>query len=122
MISSLEAYASDASEIRSFFPVIYVYNPGKVSGFAPATRTSPTVLFLLPTTDNVRALTRDVDGVAMVSREWALLDSLASPGRQPDVSLHLLNDLLLAAHAKRIHDIVSDNAKDMLADLFREEA
>ena len=90
VVSSLEAYAGDVSEIRSFFPVIYVEDPGRVSGFAPATRTSPTVLFLLPTTDNVRAMTQDLDGVAMVSREWALLDSLASPGRQPDASMHLL--------------------------------
>jgi hypothetical protein len=30
----------------------------------------------------------------MVSREWALLDSLASPGRQPDASPPLVEDLV----------------------------
>jgi len=95
VVSSLEAYAGDASQTRSFSPVIYVDDPARVIGFEAVTRASPAVLFLLPTTDHVRGVTRDVDGVAMVSREWALLDSLASPGRQPDVSLCLLDDLAM---------------------------
>ena len=93
VVSSLEAYAGDIGQTRSFFPVIYVNDPAVVRGFTQASPTSPAVLFLLPTTDNVRATVRDRDGVAMVSREWALLDSLASPGRQPDVSMYLLDDL-----------------------------
>jgi hypothetical protein len=52
-------------------------------------------MFLLPINDRVRAVAAVVDGVSMVSREWALLDSLASPGRQPDATMHLLDDLLL---------------------------
>lgn len=95
VVSSLEAFAGDASQSRSFSPVIYVTDPEKVNDFNDATRTSPQVMFLLPITTNVEAATRDVDGVAMVSREWALLDSLASPGRQPDVTLPLLTNLTM---------------------------
>jgi len=52
-------------------------------------------MFLLPITTNMEAVTREVNGIPMVSREWALLDSLASPGRQPDVTLPLLNNLIM---------------------------
>lgn len=95
VVSSLEAYVDDISQTRSFSPVLYVDDPARADGFAPVTRTSPRVMFLLPTTDNVRAVVRDVDGVAMVSPEWALLDSLASPGRQPDATMYLLDDLIM---------------------------
>jgi len=93
VVSSLEAFLRDASQTRSFTPVVYVNDPDTVEGFADATPMSPTIAFLLPTTDNVRFWFDDVDGVAMTSREWALLDSLASPGRQPDATMYLLDEL-----------------------------
>jgi transcriptional regulator with XRE-family HTH domain len=102
VVSSLEAYARDVGRTRSFTPVVYVDDPAAVDGFNPATRTSPTVLFLLPTTDNVRTFARDVEGVPMVSREWAILDSLASPGRQPDATVYLLDDLTLDRWTRRV--------------------
>jgi len=95
IVSSLEAYLEDASVVRSFSPVVYVNNPATVTDFDDVSRTSPAMAFLLATTDNVRAVTRDVNGTAMVSREWALLDSLASPGRQPDATMYLIDDLVL---------------------------
>ncbi|MDR1189743.1 MAG: helix-turn-helix transcriptional regulator [Bifidobacteriaceae bacterium] len=94
VVSSLEAYLEDASRARSFSPVVYVDDPTRAGSFANADRTSPAVVFLLPTTDNVRAVCRDVRGTRMVSREWGLLDSLASPGRQPDATEHLIDDLI----------------------------
>jgi len=97
VVSSLEAYSRDVSQTRSFYPVVYVTTPETVRGFLPATPTSPLVMFFLATTDNVTAVTQTVDGVRMVSREWALLDSLASPGRQPDASMYLLDDLIMDA-------------------------
>lgn len=97
VVSSLEAFARDVSETRSFFPVVYVDHPDRVDGFSEATRMSPQVMFVLPITPNVEAVRRDADGIAMVSREWGLLDSLASPGRQPDVTMNLLSDLVLEA-------------------------
>ena len=93
IVSSLEAFSGDVSHIHSFVPVIYVDDPDRVD-FPEATRTSPRIMLILPTTRNVEAVTRDVSGIAMVSREWGLLDSLASPGRQPDAALHLVNDLI----------------------------
>ena len=95
VLSSLEAYVGDGSRVRSFSQVMYVNDPASVTGFPPVTRTSPNVMFLLPSTANVRVATRRVGSVAMVSREWALLDSLASPGRQADFTMWLLDDLIV---------------------------
>ena len=95
IVSSLEAYLEDASVVRSFSPVVYVNDPATVAGFGDVNRTSAAMAFLLSTTENVRAVTRPVNGTAMVSREWALLDSLASPGRQPDATWYLIDDLIV---------------------------
>ena len=97
VVSSMEAFLRDASQTRSFTPVVYVTDPVAVDGFPAATPASPKILFLLPTTDNVRAWSSDIAGVRMVTREWALLDSLASPGRQPDATMYLLDELILEA-------------------------
>ena len=92
-ISSLEAYVQDYKEKRSFYPVIYVEEPLSVSGLNNATKTSPSICFLLPATDGVKSWERTVDGVGMVSKEWGLLDALASPGRQADVAMTLVDVL-----------------------------
>jgi hypothetical protein len=47
-------------------------------------------MLLLPTTPNVRRWTRYDTQVPMVSREWGLLDAMASPGRQGDIALEQL--------------------------------
>ena len=102
VVSSLEAYLDDPGRTRSFSPVVYVDDPNSVTGFAEPTVVSPTIMFLLPTTENVRAVSYSHgDGIGMVSREWALLDSLASPGRQPDATMYLVDDL---ATARPVHD------------------
>jgi hypothetical protein len=95
VVSSLEAYLGDPSRARSFSPVVYVDDPGQVEGFADPKLTSPMVMFLLPTTENVHAVCRSgAAGVGLVSPEWALLDSLASPGRQPDATMCLVDELI----------------------------
>jgi len=94
IVSSLEAYLGDALVVRSFSPVVYVNDPATVTGFGDVNQASPAVAFLLATTDNVRMVASVVNGTAMVSREWALLDSLASPGRQPDATMYLIHDLI----------------------------
>ncbi|MCL2483542.1 MAG: helix-turn-helix transcriptional regulator [Propionibacteriaceae bacterium] len=94
VVSSLEAFMGDTSKTQSFTPVIYVDDPARAKGFTDATPTSPTIMFLLPITANVTSCTQTGTGTAITSREWALLDSLASPGRQPDATLYLLEELL----------------------------
>jgi transcriptional regulator with XRE-family HTH domain len=94
IVSSLEAYLDDASVARSFSPVVYVNDPAAVTGFNEVSQHSPAVAFLPATTANVRSVARDVNGRWMVSRPWALLDSLASPGRQPDATSYLIDDLI----------------------------
>jgi len=95
VVSSLEGFMRDANQTRSFTPVVYVDDPADIDGFLDATPASPTIMFLLPTTANVENWSSDVDGVSMASREWALLDSLASPGRQPDATMYLLDELIM---------------------------
>ncbi|WP_050758272.1 helix-turn-helix domain-containing protein [Xylanimonas cellulosilytica] len=95
VVSSLEAFASDVGVVRSFTPVVYVTDPKVVRSLRDVSRGSSTVMLLMPTTDNVRAFTREVDGVAMVSPEWGLLDALASPGRQADVARTVLEASLV---------------------------
>jgi len=95
VVSSLEAFLRDTSQTRSFTPVVYVADPATVNGLSNAEPTSPTIMFLLPTTDNVQSWSSDVDGIQMTTREWALLDSLASPGRQPDATMYLLSELTM---------------------------
>jgi len=94
-VSSLEAFRRDAGKARSFTPVVYVDDAATAGEFRAAKPTSPTIMFLLPITANVRSWSEDVEGVRMMSREWALLDSLASPGRQPDATMHLVGELAM---------------------------
>jgi transcriptional regulator with XRE-family HTH domain len=90
VVSALEACSGRISPQQSFVPVVYVNDPNSVTGFKPAAPRSPKVLFVLPITDNVRRYVQAERGVAMVSPEWALMDALASPGRQPDAALEAL--------------------------------
>jgi len=90
VVSATEAVMDSVESTRSFFPIVYVNDPQTVTGFAQASRSSYQVMLLLPTTANVRAVTRDVGGITMVSHEWAVLDTLASPGRQADLGLDML--------------------------------
>jgi transcriptional regulator with XRE-family HTH domain len=90
IVSSLEAYANDYSVQRSFYPIIYVDKKNEIVNLKPAEKSSFRVMFVLPATDNVRRFCQSSNGVAMTSREWALLDALASPGRQADAVMPLL--------------------------------
>ncbi|MDR2565265.1 MAG: helix-turn-helix domain-containing protein [Bifidobacteriaceae bacterium] len=94
IVSSVEAYVGDVSRTRSFTPVVYVDDPAAVTGLKDSAWTSPRIMFLLATTDNVRTVARWEGDMRVVSKEWALLDSLASPGRQPDASAFLLDHLV----------------------------
>lgn len=86
VVSGLEAFAGAVEPLRSFIPVVHVDEPARVQGFGPAGPSAFQPLLLLPTTANVRRWVRDGDGVAMVAREWGLLDAMASPGRQGDIA------------------------------------
>jgi transcriptional regulator with XRE-family HTH domain len=90
IVSALEAYNERIEPLQSFVPIIYVNDPAVLVGFEPASAYSPCVMFAIPTTDNVRANAAKVKDIMMVSREWGLLDALASPGRQPDAALEIL--------------------------------
>lgn len=93
VVSSLEALASDLTA-RSFIPVLYVTDPSAVTVASAASPSSRQVAFLLPITDNVRRFTRMTTVGAMVTREWGLLDALASPGRQSDIARSALDSLI----------------------------
>jgi transcriptional regulator with XRE-family HTH domain len=90
IVSSLEAVVGSTGQRMSFNPVIYVDDPLAVRGLPEANARSFTVAFLLSTTDNVRANTSGTLPWAAVTAEWALLDALASPGRQADIACDLI--------------------------------
>lgn len=90
VVSSLEAYSGNASDIQSFTPIVYVNNPSEFTDLSTATPHSNRVVFLLPITNNVRSNSRRKSKATMVSSEWGLLDALASPGRQPDAALEVM--------------------------------
>jgi transcriptional regulator with XRE-family HTH domain len=93
VVSVAEAVLGSLEPTRSFVPVIYVDDPSTVQGFSPAGRQSYQAMFLLPLTANVRAFARWQDDVRFVSREWGVLDTLASPGRQAEIGQELLRNL-----------------------------
>jgi hypothetical protein len=90
IVSSLEAYNKDLQTLQSFFPIVYVNNSETILESKLATMRSSQVMFILPTTDNVRQNARTVRGIDMVAPKWGMLDALASPGRQPDAALEVL--------------------------------
>jgi transcriptional regulator with XRE-family HTH domain len=93
VISALEAYNRSINPVQSFTPVIYINDPTKLKGFKAATARSSQVMFVLPITDNVQRNAGDTEGFTMVSREWGILDALASPGRQPDAALGIIETM-----------------------------
>jgi len=86
IVSGMEAVAESIDPVRSFIPIVYVDDPAQTKGFAPADRNAFQVMLLLQTTDNVRRWTRNDTEFAMVNRDWAWLDAMASPGRQGDIA------------------------------------
>jgi hypothetical protein len=90
IVSSLEAFNETASVTSSFIPIIYVDQPEKVAHLVPATKTSGQIMFLLKTTLAVKQQARCISNTSMVGPVWALLDAMASPGRQADATMEIL--------------------------------
>jgi transcriptional regulator with XRE-family HTH domain len=97
IVSSLEAFNKTIVTASSFIPIIYVDNPNQITNLLPANKSSKQIMFLLPTTQAVKQRTKTIDGTAMVSPEWGLLDALASPGRQPDAALEVIGQKTIVA-------------------------
>lgn len=96
LVSGLEAVVGDARSTRSFTPVIYVEDPEQLSGILePRSPFAKATVVLLPKTTNVRTqpVFRNF-GVDMVDPDWALVDSFASPGRQPEIAREFLPALV----------------------------
>lgn len=90
VVSSFEAASDDVSSTSSFTPVVYVDNPDVLTDLPAMSPSANASVVVLPTTENARRFTRRVNGTAMLSREWGMLDALASPGRQADVARSFL--------------------------------
>jgi transcriptional regulator with XRE-family HTH domain len=95
VVSGMEAVAESIDPMSSFIPIVYVEDPTQVTGFGPAGRGANQILMILPTTEGVRSYTRGTLVIPMVSREWGLLDALASPGRQSDIALDLFESMTM---------------------------
>lgn len=83
-ISGLEA----CSQEPSFRPILYLDPVRELPWAAPGGGNRGTVI--LPMTGDILELTEIVNGMRYVSEEWAIMDAIASPGRQADVALALL--------------------------------
>lgn len=97
VVSSLEAVSGDMSQTSSFTPIVYVDNPEKLVELPAMSPSAKASVVVLPSTESARKFMRIVKGTAMVSREWGMLDALASPGRQADVALSFLPAFAQAA-------------------------
>jgi transcriptional regulator with XRE-family HTH domain len=91
IVSSLEAVSESITPLRSFNPIIYVTDPSAVTDIQPANKTSPSVMFLISSTENINTYSMEKSGVKMASVEWGLLDALASPGRQQDIAMDIVD-------------------------------
>jgi hypothetical protein len=86
VVSGVEAVAESIDPVRSFTPIMYVDSPESIEGFEAARPGTYQVMLVLPTTANVKRWISFGSGVPMVTREWGLLDAMASPGRQGDIA------------------------------------
>jgi transcriptional regulator with XRE-family HTH domain len=93
VVSSIEAVVGQMEPMNSFVPILYVDDPSKVHDFDRPGRRANQVFLLLPTTSGVRRFTRMCGGVLMVTREWGLLDAIASPGRQGEIARDLVDSM-----------------------------
>ncbi|GAA1874381.1 hypothetical protein GCM10009715_21360 [Paeniglutamicibacter psychrophenolicus] len=101
VVSSLEAVSGDISQTSSFTPVVYVDNPEEITDLPDMTPSAKAGVVVLPSTDSTKRYVRHVQGTAMLSPEWGMLDALASPGRQADVALSLLPAFAKSARAAK---------------------
>jgi len=90
--SALEGYYGGWSEsgAQSLWPVVYLE-----ASFQQAWPTQPRpgmrgTVYILPMTENAAAFVESVDGLRVMSTDWSIIDTIASPGRQSDVGLNLL--------------------------------
>lgn len=74
----------------SFWPVVYVdpaFDQPWPTQPVPGTRGT---VYTLPLTENAARFVQQVNGISVMSPDWSIIDTIASPGRQSDVGLELL--------------------------------
>lgn len=74
----------------SFWPVVYV-DPAFEQPWLtqPVAGTRGTV-YTLPMTENADRFVERVNQISVMSTDWSIIDTIASPGRQSDIGLELL--------------------------------
>lgn len=83
-ISGLEA----CSEEVSFRPIVYLDPALEIPWTTPARGNQGTIV--IPMTDAVARMVETTNNIRYVPEEWAVMDAIASPGRQSDIGLALL--------------------------------
>lgn len=90
--SALEGFYGrwPAGRPGSFWPVIYV-DPGFEQPWPPQPVAGIRgTVYLLPMTANAALFTERVNATQVMSPDWSIIDTIASPNRQSDVGLDLL--------------------------------
>ncbi|WP_176980732.1 helix-turn-helix domain-containing protein [Paramicrobacterium humi] len=90
--SALEGFYGGWSERgpQSFWPVVYID-----AGFEQPWHTQPMqgargTVYTLPLTENASRFVERVNTLSVMSPDWSIIDTIASPDRQSDVGLDLL--------------------------------
>lgn len=100
--SALEGFYGGWSQRgpQSFWPVVYI-DPAFVQPWPtqPVTGTRGTV-YTLPMTENAALFVERVNGISAMSPDWSIIDTIASPNRQSDVGLELLEAIDAADRKK----------------------
>jgi transcriptional regulator with XRE-family HTH domain len=92
-ISSFEAFVGETERFSSVFSVVYVDDPATVDGLTDCVGWVGSAVYLLRRSERSSKHETLIGKTRAMSPEWAILDSLGSPGRQSDLTMHLLEEL-----------------------------
>lgn len=90
--SALEGFYGgwSASGPQSFWPVVYIEPTFEAAWATQTVPGRPGTVYVLPMTANAARFVETVAGLSVMSPDWSIIDTIASPGRQSDVGLDLL--------------------------------
>lgn len=115
--SSFEGYYGGWSErgTASFWPVVYVDAGVEWPWRSQLTPGVKGTVYVLPLTEFSRRHRERVGGMWAMSPDWSLIDAIASPGRQADVGLEILEGLQ-EVEATKFDDDASGLVRHALVD------
>lgn len=92
-VSALEGLQGQVPQGKplSFWPVVYADYSAKLP-WPEATGAQRGSVYVLPMSDRTRECSEDLAGVSFMWPDWSVVDLIASPDRQADIGLELLDE------------------------------